>query len=893
MKKPAIVSLVLAAGRGRRMQLADLNKVCHDIAGEPVICRALKMCEQNGISKHVVVVGHLADQVRAAVAGSFSQVEFVEQSELNGTGGAARCGARILQEQGYKGSVFVVAGDKVLEGVVVRRLIGAMEQASADLVFLTGEKSDNPASGRVLKDGAGRPVAIVEQSEIALSKLLAELQALVDREPGPVSCEAVLERMRAYFPEQSKLEQACGKLLELATEGGEIAARTFSEAVKQLLPNVEIGIYRDGREETFRAHEVEEMTDEVNLSVYLFSADALYDGLEHLRAHNAQGEEYLPDVVKYLASAHDSQGQPQYRLAALKIERPQECMGFNTIDELQRIRGYYAGENRIKVTKKQQRPQMFAVEHWQEIFAGRSPGLKGFLHDMYGDDAGLREAKREQYLTSLEHYRQNYGAGDQVFIVRSPGRINLMGRHVDHRGGDVNVIAISDECVAVVSPRQDDIVELSNSMPDRFAENRFSIGEMARNLELRDWFTCINSPKTLALVNNGDWENYIKAATLRLQERFSDRKLKGMRMTVHSNVPIGSGLSSSSAIVVAAAEACVTVNDLPVQSHLLVDLCGEGEWFVGTRGGSGDHAAIKMGRRGEVARMGFFGFKVKGFVPFPEGYRIVIIDSGIMAQKMQTARAEFNSRVLAYVVGEILFKLTYPQFADRIEHLRDMDTQNLEVTHAQLYEMLMGVPREVAYEDIAERREEISELDQERLAALLATELPKNGPLCVRDILLYGISEVKRSRLCSEYLGSGDLESFGRMCYVSHDGDRVVQHDENLQASPWNYRVSDEYLAGLIEGLQSHNPKRREACKIQWQPGRYACSVPTIDLIVDMARQMPGVLGAQMAGAGLGGCAMAFVEEGRCEEVVRRYKQKGFEARTYSPVQGAGLVTLP
>jgi len=55
---------------------------------------------------------------------------------------------------------------------------------------------------------------------------------------------------------------------------------------------------------------------------------------------------------------------------------------------------------------------------------------------------------------------------------------------------------------------------------------------------------------------------------------------------------------------------------------------------------------------------------------------------------------------------------------------------------------------------------------------------------------------------------------------------------------------------------------------------------------------MPGVLGYQIAGAGLGGCAMAFVEEDRCEEVVARYRESGFEARVYSPVQGADVVDL-
>ena len=52
------------------------------------------------------------------------------------------------------------------------------------------------------------------------------------------------------------------------------------------------------------------------------------------------------------------------------------------------------------------------------------------------------------------------------------------------------------------------------------------------------------------------------------------------------------------------------------------------------------------------------------------------------------------------------------------------------------------------------------------------------------------------------------------------------------------------------------------------------------------------MLGAQIAGAGLGCCAMSFVEADKAAQVVQRYEDNGFEARIYSAVNGAGVVTL-
>ena len=271
----------------------------------------------------------------------------------------------------------------------------------------------------------------------------------------------------------------------------------------------------------------------------------------------------------------------------------------------------------------------------------------------------------QQIRNALGAFMHRYGADRQVAIVRSPGRINLMGRHIDHQGGTVNVMAVNREIILVAAPRTDDVVSLANTEGAQFSEETFRISDLVASLNWDDWQRVIDGPRLQRLLDaaRGDWANYVKAAILRLQELFRDRRLRGLDMMVSGDIPMGAGLSSSSALVVATAEAVRVFNRLPVSARRLVSLCGEGEWFVGTRGGAADHAAIRLSHRGCVTRVGFFPFRIEDSARFFPGHDLVACNSGIYAGKSREARNTFNAKVTAYHIGRVWFKMLRPDLA--------------------------------------------------------------------------------------------------------------------------------------------------------------------------------------------------------------------------------------
>ncbi len=828
-------AILLCAGRGTRMNDDSTHKVCFPVCGVPVIRRLITDLKAAGISRFTVVVGHMAEQVKKTLADE-EGITFALQQAQTGTADAVACGLESLKAEGYRGAVLVCMGDKLISPDVIDALLCENEASQNDVSLLVQDRALNPSGGRViLRDGRFR--AFLEKTDEARLRLLS----LSDR-----SEQAIQNAISHMDFNPKKADQ----LLKVALRDAAESRTALPEPL------------------AFLTQEDADAVTLVNAALYLWNSVELAQScLKQIRPDNVQGEYYLTDALTIAASAGKS-------IRLLCAHDSDSVLSYSTKEELMQV------EKTICACENAAVPKLASL--WINDF--ESGALDERLQSIYGPSANLLE-RRAPYLSVLKAFIREY-ADRPVIISRAPGRVNLMGRHIEHRGGSTNILAIDREVIAIVAPRQDDVIHLCNADTE-FSKTCFSISQTIAAYDTADWVEFIESEKILEIVSStrGDWSNYIKAGILRLQLHDRNKPLCGMDMMFSGNIPMAAGLSSSSALVVATMEAVISLNSLALEVEEFVALSGEGEWFVGSRGGAGDHAAMKCGVRGEITHMNFFPFSVGESVTWPEEYDIVVANSGIKAKKSDGARDRFNAMVASYELAYLWVLKEFPEHADRIYCLRDINATNLGITQTELYRMLLRVPQTI-------RTEEVFDLYPEKWHKRIRRALSSHKPfLCyrLRGVLLYGLAECARAEECIKLLNAGDYNRLGELMCLSHNGDRVWQN-----GMPFQGQEDDAYLISLIEDLESGDPERIEAAQLYNQPGTYACSTKEIDMLVDYIISRDGVLGAQLSGAGLGGCVIALVRHDATQKLINSlneiyYKVRGLEpsANIFTPVAGS------
>jgi bifunctional UDP-N-acetylglucosamine pyrophosphorylase/glucosamine-1-phosphate N-acetyltransferase len=162
-------AIILAAGKSTRMK-SNIPKALHPVCGRPMLSYILRACYDAGCSRILLVVGHGKDEIRAEF-GDDHRISWVEQTEQLGTGHAAMVCRDELKKHPH-GDVFILAGDgPLIRGEVLRTLHNAHVEEHAAASMATAILEDPTGYGRVVRDGEGNFVEIVEQLDCTPEQL--------------------------------------------------------------------------------------------------------------------------------------------------------------------------------------------------------------------------------------------------------------------------------------------------------------------------------------------------------------------------------------------------------------------------------------------------------------------------------------------------------------------------------------------------------------------------------------------------------------------------------------------------------------------------------------------------------------------------------------------------
>jgi galactokinase len=348
-----------------------------------------------------------------------------------------------------------------------------------------------------------------------------------------------------------------------------------------------------------------------------------------------------------------------------------------------------------------------------------------------------------------------FGPTQGKIVVRSPGRVNLIGEHTDYNEGYVLPAAIDKAIVFAVAPRADNHLHFYAA-------------------DLKDELVCDLNAIQKSLKG---WPNYLLGVIDQLGK--AGYTIRGCDVVFGGDIPIGAGLSSSAALECGFACALDELFGLGLDRLEIVKLAQRAEnQFVGVKCGIMDQFVNIFGRDKKVLKIDCRSLEYEYFPFERDDLQIVLCETEV---RRTLASSEYNVRRQQCEAGVHVLRRYNPG----VRSLRDVSLDLL----------------------------------QEHKREMDPTIFKRCG---------YVVRENERVLEACDDLRQNDFRSFGQRMYESHRG------------------LRDEYQV----------------------------SSPELDVLVEIASSVSGVLGARMMGAGFGGCTINLVEEPVVSQFVEIVQQR-------------------
>ncbi|MDD8045175.1 MAG: galactokinase family protein [Verrucomicrobiota bacterium] len=396
--------------------------------------------------------------------------------------------------------------------------------------------------------------------------------------------------------------------------------------------------------------------------------------------------------------------------------------------------------------------------------------------------------------------------GEPHWLVRVPGRVDLLGSHTDYNHLPVLACCLAAQSILAEARPTHTREVIAHNLQTIYPTARFKLPH----------------PQPLQPGPAGHWENYLKAGVQGALDQYRlSPSATGWEAVFHSSIPAGAGLSSSSALVIAAAMLTEAVNSLPCDPATLAAYLPSAERFVGTQGGALDHTTIL---RAQTEHLLHIAFAPPGLqhIPFPAEATLAICHCGQTAEKTGSARSHYNQRVADCNIATLFLRLNLEPDCSPWDLLRDPGKVG------DLIQRLHIAPAKAA------------ELARECVPSSLAS------PEAIAQAIRMPLSATLSAPLLRP---NGHPIEFATL----HPRDRIVhvlQEAERVHQAAHAFRALDLQRAGslMTESYQSARTL-------------YDISTPALDQLITAGLQA-GALGGRIAGAGFGGCALFLLPTG-------------------------------
>ncbi|XP_035743214.1 N-acetylgalactosamine kinase-like isoform X1 [Vespa mandarinia] len=442
-----------------------------------------------------------------------------------------------------------------------------------------------------------------------------------------------------------------------------------------------------------------------------------------------------------------------------------------------------------------------------------------------------------------DHFIHKYDR-EPSFVVKVPGRVNLIGEHIDYCGYSVCPMAIKQHILVAIAISNDHQISVTNV-----------------NASYND-FQC-DFDKVKACINDAEtgpiWYKYFLCGIQGALEVIPKEKVpKGILAAVWGNVPANAGLSSSSALVSASVLSLVHASQFRLSKRDLATISARAERHIGTQGGGMDQAIAFLGRAGAAKLIEFNPLRATD-ITLPESVVFVIAHSQAYHNKASTA--DYNLRVAECRLA-----------AQIIAKKRNKNWESVR--------RLIDVQNRLGF-------------SLEKMATIVMEDLHEE-PYTIDEIcecLSTTYEELKETSQIASFNASQTYKLKQRALHVFQEALRVAEFERINKDDT----LIEEEKVMLLGELMSKS--HLSLCKL------YECSHPRVDALVDKAMNC-GALGARLTGAGWGGCIVAIITKEKISQFVEDIQQYLWEnCRNYEldlddlvfptePDQGAAIYTF-